>query len=209
MKSKNKFITYLFAAGMLCHFLLYSCAPGLISSGSRVNTPVSGKSAVSVPVVNPTGTKDIEAPEIRQKPESTEEGSSGRNDRISFLADDLLETARTYLGVPHCMGGTSFRCIDCSGFVMKVFEEYGITLPHNSQAQSKIGEVIRNRDELMKGDIVFFKESYKTSNYITHAGIYIGDNRFIHTSSGKGVTITSLDDSWWKDKFVYGTRVLE
>lgn len=124
------------------------------------------------------------------------------------LADKIIETAREYLGIPHCMGGITTRCLDCSGFVMIVFDLYGIDLPHNAQEQSKYGSMIKDKKELSKGDLVFFHGSYKTTRYITHSGIYIGDNQFIHTSVGKGVTITSLDDSWWKNKYVFGTRIL-
>jgi cell wall-associated NlpC family hydrolase len=64
-------------------------------------------------------------------------------------------------------------------------------------------------DKLIKGDLVFFIRSYETHDFITHSGIYIGNNKFIHTSSKSGVTITSLNDPWWKGKFIFGTRVLE
>lgn len=124
------------------------------------------------------------------------------------LADKVIATAMEYLGTPHCMGGTTTRCIDCSGLVMVVFEEHGISLPHNSQEQSKFGTMIKDRKDLREGDLVFFTGTYKTKNYITHSGIYTGDNKFIHTSTGKGVTITSLDDSWWKGKYVFGTRII-
>ncbi len=62
-------------------------------------------------------------------------------------------------------------------------------------------------DELIKGDLVFFIRTYKTNRLITHSGIYIGNNKFIHTSTSNGVTITSLNDPWWKEKFIFGTRV--
>lgn len=207
MKSR-KLILSTFAAGILLLFL-QSCSPRFASSRHAATGILPGDNVFGTVPDTATRINSIEIPEIKNKPGDVPEAGSVRLTRESIIAEDLLETAKTYLGVPHCMGGTTFRCIDCSGFVMKVFEEYGISLPHNSQAQSKIGLVIKNRDELIRGDIVFFKESYRTSNYITHAGIYIGNNQFIHTSSGKGVTITSLDDSWWKDKFVHGTRVLE
>ncbi|MGE5419530.1 MAG: C40 family peptidase [Chloroflexota bacterium] len=127
----------------------------------------------------------------------------------TLLADKIISTAMEYLGIPHCMGGITTRCLDCSGFVMIVFDSYGIELPHNAQEQSKHGSMIKEKKELVRGDIVFFHGSYKTNRYITHSGIYIGDDMFIHTSVGKGVTITSLDDSWWKNKFAFGTRILE
>lgn len=124
------------------------------------------------------------------------------------IADDIIRTAMSYLGIPHCMGGLTIKCIDCSGLVLKVFSEYGINLPRSAQDQSALGKVVSDKKELQKGDIVFFKGSYNTSRHITHSGIYIVDNKFIHTSSGRGVTITSLDDSYWKGKFVFGKRLL-
>ncbi len=123
-------------------------------------------------------------------------------------ADEIIKTAQIYIGVPHCMGGTTMRCMDCSGLLVTVFGKHGINLPHNSEEQSKFGTIIRNPGELIKGDMVFFIRTYKTPRYITHSGIYIGNNEFIHTSSGKGVTITSLNDPWWSQKFIFGTRIL-
>jgi lipoprotein Spr len=123
--------------------------------------------------------------------------------------DEIISTARKYLGVPHCMGGTTMKCIDCSGLLVAVFNTYGIKLPHNSQEQSRYGKIIKEMDDLKKGDLVFFIRSYKTSNFITHSGICIGNNKFIHTSSTNGVTITMLSDPWWKEKFIFGTSILE
>ncbi len=123
--------------------------------------------------------------------------------------DQIINTAREYLGVPHCMGGTTRKCMDCSGLLVAVFARYDIRLPHNSEEQAKYGRLIAVKDELRKGDLVFFIRSYKTQRFITHSGIYLGNNEFIHTSSTNGVTITSLDDSWWKEKFIFGTRVFK
>ena len=124
-------------------------------------------------------------------------------------ADEIIITARKYLGVPHCMGGTTMKCMDCSGLLVRVFAVHGIHMPHNSEEQARYGKIVTGMDELAKGDLVFFIKTYKTNRLITHSGIYIGDNMFIHTSSSKGVTITSLSDPWWKERFVFGTRVLE
>ena len=124
-------------------------------------------------------------------------------------ANEIIKTAQKYLGVPHCMGGTTMKCMDCSGLLVTVFAKYGIHLPHNSEEQARYGKIITGMDELIKGDLVFFIRSYKTHSLITHSGIYIGNNKFIHTSSKNGVTITSLYDPWWKGKFIFGTRVFE
>ena len=124
-------------------------------------------------------------------------------------ANEIIKTAQKYLGVPHCMGGTTMKCLDCSGLLVTVFAKHGINLPHNSEEQARYGKIISGKSELRKGDLVFFIRSYKTHHFITHSGIYVGNNKFIHTSSKKGVIITSLDDPWWNEKFIFGTRVLE
>ena len=124
-------------------------------------------------------------------------------------ANEIIKTAQKYLGVPHCMGGTTMKCLDCSGLLVTVFAKHGINLPHNSEEQARYGKIISGKSELRKGDLVFFIRSYKTQHFITHSGIYVGNNKFIHTSSKKGVIITSLYDPWWNEKFIFGTRVLE
>ena len=124
-------------------------------------------------------------------------------------ANEIIETAQNYLGVPHCMGGTTMKCMDCSGLLVTVFAEHGIHLPHNSEEQARYGKIIAGMDELIKGDLVFFIRTYKTHHFITHSGIYVGNNKFIHTSSKNGVTITSLNDPWWNEKFIFGTRLFD
>ncbi len=123
-------------------------------------------------------------------------------------ANEIIKTAQKYLGVPHCMGGTTMECMDCSGLLLTVFANYGIQLPHNSEEQARYGKIIAGMDELIKGDLVFFIGTYKTNRFITHSGIYIGNYNFIHTSTSNGVTITSLNDPWWNEKFIFGTRVI-
>ncbi|HOP59016.1 MAG TPA: C40 family peptidase [Bacteroidales bacterium] len=123
--------------------------------------------------------------------------------------EEIISTARKYIGVPHCMGGTTMKCMDCSGLLFTVFREYGIALPHNSEEQARYGKIIPEINDLKKGDLVFFIRTYNTNRFITHSGIYIGDSKFIHTSTSKGVTVTSLYDPWWNGKFVFGKRVFD
>ncbi|HSL87584.1 MAG TPA: C40 family peptidase [Bacteroidales bacterium] len=133
----------------------------------------------------------------------TEEKLNTRN----ATPDAIIKTAERYLGVPHCMGGTTTKCMDCSGLLLTVFSQYGIRLPHSAEGQARYGRIINGIGQLRRGDLVFFIRSYQTSRFITHSGIYIGNNRFIHASTTKGVTITSLDDPWWNEKFIFGTRL--
>jgi lipoprotein Spr len=136
-------------------------------------------------------------------------GTEKKLNTHSTSPDELILTAKKYIGVPHCMGGTTMKCIDCSGLLVAVFARYGIVLPHKSEEQARYGRIVTEMDKLVKGDLVFFIRSYKTRDFITHSGIYIGNSKFIHTSSSNGVTITSLNDPWWKEKFIFGTRILE
>jgi len=124
-------------------------------------------------------------------------------------ADEIIETAEEYLGVPHCMGGTTMKCMDCSGLLVTVFARLGINLPHNSEEQARYGKIINRIDNLKKGDLVFFIRTYETRYFITHSGIYAGKNKFIHASSKNGVIITSINDPWWLQRFIFGTRVLK
>ncbi len=123
--------------------------------------------------------------------------------------EDFLKSAIKYLGTPHRMGGTSQNGIDCSGLVMRAFSDNKIKIAHNAEDQARYGKVVLEKNNLRKGDLVFFINTYRTSKYITHVGIYLGNYQMIHASSSKGVSITSLNNSWWKDKFIFGTRLFD
>ncbi len=119
----------------------------------------------------------------------------------------IIKTAEKYIGTTHCMGGTTKKCLDCSGLTYVSFAKHKIEIPRNSQEQARYGRIIFDRNDLKKGDLIFFTKSYNTSDYITHVGIYVGNNRFIHASTSNGVIITLLDNQWWSQRFVFGTRV--
>ena len=152
--------------------------------------------------------QSISNAERRKLENFIEAGTEEEINAQNVKADQIINTAQKYLGVPHCMSGTTMKCMDCSGLLVTVFAKYGIKLPHNSEEQARYGKIISGKDELKKGDLVFFIRSYETNNFITHSGIYVGNNKFIHTSSKKGVTVTSLSDPWWNEKFIFGTRIL-
>jgi len=167
-------------------------------------------SSCSRRVYHDASSDNIETPAERKKlDEFMDSGVEKPLETRSTTPDEIISTARRYLGVPHCMGGKSMKCIDCSGLVAVVFASYAIQLPHNSEEQAKYGKIISDKEMLMPGDLVFFIRTYKTSRFITHSGIYIGDNKFLHTSTSLGVTITSLDDPWWNERYLFATRVFE
>lgn len=119
----------------------------------------------------------------------------------------IIKTAEKYMGTPHCMGGTTSKCLDCSGLTYLSFTKNRIDIPRNSQEQARYGRLVFDRNELKRGDLVFFTRSYKTSDYITHVGIFLGKGMFLHVSSSVGTTKTPLDNPWWSERFVFGTRV--
>jgi cell wall-associated NlpC family hydrolase len=119
----------------------------------------------------------------------------------------IIRVAEKYLGTPHCMGGTTKKCMDCSGLTYVSFTKNNIDIPRRSEDQARYGQIITDKSDLKKGDLVFFTKSYNSPDYITHVGIYLGDNKFIHASTSKGVIETDLYNPWWSERFVFGTRV--
>ena len=124
--------------------------------------------------------------------------------------DAIIATAKSFLGTPHSSGGLSKSGIDCSGLVYTAFNSHCFKdLPRVAQEMARCGTIISSLNNLKKGDLVFFTGTYNTSKFITHVGIYLGNNKFIHTSTSKGVSINSIKgSSYWESKFVYGTRIL-
>ncbi|WP_409304349.1 C40 family peptidase [Peribacillus sp. SCS-155] len=120
--------------------------------------------------------------------------------------DQVISVGKKYIGVRYSYGGTTPNGFDCSGFIKYTFKRAaGISLPRTSAQMATRGKTV-TKSQLKKGDLVFFRTS-KAHNGVSHAGIYIGNNKFIHASSSKGVSIASLNDSYWKPKFIRGQRL--
>ncbi len=124
----------------------------------------------------------------------------------SARAETPADHAMRALGARYRLGGSSPRTgFDCSGLVTHAFEQaWGVTLPHNVQAQSRIGIPVK-RSALRPGDLVF----YNTRNRpYSHVGIYLGEGRFIHAPRpGKLVRVESLRSSYWSARFSGARRV--
>jgi cell wall-associated NlpC family hydrolase len=116
----------------------------------------------------------------------------------------IISTAKKYLKVPYVFGGTSASGFDCSGYTSFVYSQNGISLPRTSQDQAQAGTKIEKAN-VQIGDLLIFSNTYKSGP--SHAGIYLGNNQFIHASStGKGVIISELDN-YYNNHLSYGRRV--
>lgn len=126
------------------------------------------------------------------------------------LADSILERGFTLVGTPYRYGGQSIKTgFDCSGFVGYLFrKEAGIELPRSTREMISLNAPKIKRSELEPGDLVFFNN--RGRGRVSHAGIYIGDDQFIHSSSSRsgGVRVDSLDDAYWRASFMQAKRVL-
>lgn len=112
---------------------------------------------------------------------------------------NLEKYAKEWLGAKYVYGAASKKKTDCSGYVMQVYKGfYGIALDHSAQHMYDDGRGYSiKRKKLQEGDLVFFGNFWK----ISHVGIYLKGDRFIHASTSKGVVITPMDDNYWASKY--------
>ncbi len=127
----------------------------------------------------------------------------------SSKANDVVAYAKQFLGTPYVWGGTDLESgVDCSGYVFAVMQKFGVTLNRNSASMTSNGVMVK-KSELAPGDLVFFDTD--RNGGISHVGIYIGDDKYIHSSSGNksGVIISDLTDSYSQTTYVTARRVLK
>ena len=131
----------------------------------------------------------------------------GDNWKVITKEDEILETAKEFLGVKYVWAANGPSAFDCSGFTKYVFEKHGIKLPRYSGYQARVGEQIAYNN-LRKGDLVFFGTEKRGK--VNHVGIYLGNHKFIHASSGgHKVMITSfLNKKFYRDRFLHGQRIV-
>ncbi|WP_432357406.1 C40 family peptidase [Sporosarcina sp. UB5] len=116
----------------------------------------------------------------------------------------ITETASSLVGIKYAYGGTTKAGFDCSGFVTYVFKQHGIKLSRTSSGMYASGTKVE-KDDLIEGDLVFFNTSGKG---VSHVGIYIGDGKFAHASTSKGVSIAKLNDPhYWGKRYVGAKRI--
>ncbi|WP_163397900.1 C40 family peptidase [Flavobacterium fluviatile] len=127
-----------------------------------------------------------------------------------YVVNNLIETATANIGIRYKAAGTTKAGFDCSGLVFSTFKTENIELPRSSYEQSKIGRVIKF-DDARKGDLIFFKTN--KSKQINHVGLITEVSRdeikFVHSSTSKGVIISSTKENYYKTSFVQINRIVE
>lgn len=136
--------------------------------------------------------------------------AGGKSYQLPVLADSILERGMSLIGTRYRFGGTSEAGFDCSGFIGYLFrEEAGMNLPRSTREMINVDAPLVARSALKPGDLLFFATNGRRGR-VSHAGIYVGDNQFIHSSSRKsgGVRVDSLGDSYWSKTFIEAKRAL-
>lgn len=127
--------------------------------------------------------------------------SSGHNNTQELKK--ILSHYDRWEGVRYKFGGNSRKGIDCSAYMQRVFQdEFAVSLPRSTGEQMKLGSRVA-KSELNTGDLVFFK----TSSRQRHVGVYIGEGEFIHASTSMGVTVSSLDNQYWGERYELARRI--
>ena len=118
------------------------------------------------------------------------------------MTRNILRTAYSMLGVPYVFGGMSPGGFDCSGFVCYVFRQAGISLPRMADLQFDAVKHV-SRSNLQTGDLVFF-QTYAPG--ASHVGIYVGDGKFIHASSSRGISVAEVFTGYWGARYLGAGR---
>lgn len=142
-----------------------------------------------------------------EQPPSKVEAAHAALVKASHRVASLVDQAVLFIGVPYRWAGTDERGFDCAGFVKKTFAAIGIKLPRTAADQYMSEGVAVTRDQLLPGDLVFFRNTYKKG--ISHVGVYVGGGKFIHAStSQKRVSIDPLDKPYYLSRFAGGRRMV-
>ena len=128
----------------------------------------------------------------------------------SDLGSQIAAYAQNFLGVKYAMGGNGPNSFDCSGFTKYVYAHFGYTLNRTASDQYNYnGTKVSSMYDLQPGDLVFFTNTYSSSKYITHTGLYIGNGQFVHASTNRyKVQVDDLFTGYYSRKYVGGRHII-
>jgi cell wall-associated NlpC family hydrolase len=155
------------------------------------------------------GSNSLSSPNSQNSQGAASSSDSGARSFLSGMAGkagDVVVGALNMIGVRYRWGGnTPDSGLDCSGFVRYVFQDtLGMALPRRAEEMSRVGEKVRVSD-LKPGDLVFFNTMRRT---FSHVGIYIGDNKFVHSpSTGSTIRVDDMDSGYWEKRFTGARRI--
>ncbi len=133
-----------------------------------------------------------------------------RKKSASSKSNAIVATALKYKGTRYKYGGTTKKGMDCSGLMYVAFKTHQVLLPRVSYEQAKRGKKI-SKSSVKKGDLLFFRTN-KNKKRINHVGLVVeakkGVIKFIHSTTSRGVLVSSLDERYWKNAFAEARRVL-
>ncbi len=196
-------------------------------------TPAEGKSSTTVQQAKSSGgaktVKAVPAPRTpaagknetgnstaakKKKPQPAPVVSSKTKAKAEAIASELSPALPTsleqeigkFFGLRYRLGGEGREGFDCSGLVKRIYEDaFGIRIPRSSIELSRFDQLQPvATEELKPGDLVFFGPNRKRVN---HVGVYLAGGRFLHAARSEGVTISSLDDQYWKSRFMFSRRM--
>lgn len=131
--------------------------------------------------------------------------SSDRSASLHYERKEIEAFLEDWWGVPHRMGGTSKKGVDCSGLMCVIYQDLYNNPLQSRRAQDIYAEVdpVLDPDDLQVGDMVFFKVG---GVRIDHVGFYLGDGDFAHASSSRGVMVSNLSENYWQQRYFRGGR---
>ena len=150
--------------------------------------------------------KKPDAKEVERVTSGTRDFRKEKNEALKPLDQSkMMREISKYMGVPYVHGGAGKDGMDCSGYTMTVYKNaIGKELPRSSAEQSKLGTAV-DLSNLKFGDLIFFNT---TGERASHVGIYLGDDLFAHASVSFGVTISSLQSSYFAKRFETARRIV-
>ena len=180
-----------------------------LSKGTKVTLVSSSNGWSKVKVGGTTGYVSSSYLSSKKQSTASSSTSSTSSSSTSTSSSKVINYAKKLLGKPYVWGAQGPNGFDCSGFTYYVFKNSaGKTLPRTSSAQSRYGTSVSKKN-LKAGDLVFFDTSGPNNGAVTHCGIYIGNNKFIHAASGQGkVVINDLTISYYVKAYVNARRAL-